>query len=233
MGKIHIAMYKDAHVVKIEYLKEPLVTNITKQYYQDSDTNRYYNVAHLSNGDIVVFELREDGKYQNIPWFIGIFTKKVNISKEKDFVLTAEKVLEQKETKKKQQQEEWENTAYLPSGDYIESTGFTRGEGNLDYMLEHYGWDIRNKTLMENIEFDAHRENMYGDIHVIRIEHLTEPLVTNISKKLFPDSNTNRYYWVAHTNSDNIVAFNLRDDGKYQNIPWSLRIFINKISRFV
>jgi hypothetical protein len=136
------------------------------------------------------------------------------------------------EVKNKQQQEDWERTAYLPSGDYIESNGFTRSEENLDYMLKNYGWDAINKTLIENIEFDAHKEGLSVNIHIIRIEHLTEPLVTNISKKLFPNTKINRYYNVAHTNSDFIVAFNLRDDGKYPNIPWSLRLFINIVPRF-
>lgn len=132
----------------------------------------------------------------------------------------------------KQDNEEWERTAYLPGGTYIESTGFTRTEENLDYMLKNYDWDSRNKTLTENIEFDAYREGMHKDIKVIRIEHLIEPLATNISRALSPNNNINRYYWIAHTNSDDIIAFNLRDDGKYPNIPWSIRIFKNKTVHF-
>jgi hypothetical protein len=152
--------------------------------------------------------------------------------KDKKFA-RVEKILTEEETEnEKKEKEEWERTAHLPGGDYIESTGFTRTEENLDYMLKHYGWDSRNKTLVENVEFDAHREGINEDVHVIRIEHLIEPLATNISKKLFQNSYTDRYFWIAYTNSEDIVAFNLRDDGKYPNIPWSIRIFKSKIFRF-
>lgn len=218
------------------YILKTIFDNISNANMPEDTRNQLLDSLNSLPENIsdVIFAACTDkktGKYQGIPFEKSILR---NEGTEEEIV-PDEYVLDRipKEEKPKEEinkgqedQEEWEKIAYLPGGDYIESSGFTRSEENLDYMLKNYNWDARNKTLIENIEFDAHQERMHSNIHVIRIEHLTEPLVTNISKKLFPNSDTNRYHWIAHTNSEDIIAFNLRDDGKYPNVPWSIRIFI-------
>ncbi len=136
------------------------------------------------------------------------------------------KYLESEYEKYEQDLRQWERTAVFQGRKYIEDGGFLRSEENLDYMLTHYHWDAKKKFLEANIEFDAYHEGLEKGVSVERIEDVTEPLVTNVSKDLFPDSQTNRFYKIAHMSDGNIVGFQLID--KYPNIPWRLYVFKKK-----
>ena len=89
-------------------------------------------------------------------------------------------------------------------------------------MLKYYHWDARNKTLMENIEHTIHNNYSYKipeDVHVIKIEYIKEPIVTNLEKQYYPDTDKYRYYRIAHISNGDIAAFTPRQDGTYPNIP--------------
>ena len=79
---------------------------------------------------------------------------------------------EEKEKRLKKERERWEKTVTLHGEEYVRTAGFVRSEGNLDYMLENNNWDATNKTLEENIAFDA-RDTSFGDVYGTKIEHLT------------------------------------------------------------
>ena len=153
---------------------------------------------------------------------------------EDDFVKVGKILAEEDMEIERQAKEEWESTAYLHGEEYISTGGTVREDESLDYMLKYYNFDARNKTLIENIEFNIHEDYksiIPKDVHAVKIEYLTEPVVTNVIKQYYPDSETYRYYNIAHLSSGDIVVFTLRDDGKYPNVPRYIDLFVKKVNK--